>query len=154
MNVTSYVFGIASAALAVIVVVEMLRRRKLRERHAIWWLVAGLAALVAGIFPQTLDWAARLIGIEVPINLVFFVSIATLFLVCLQASSELTRLEAKTRSLAEQSALQSLRIAELEARWQTPAAATEVPEPTEAGASPATRRATAEPATSRKARAR
>lgn len=116
MNVTAYIFGIASAALALIVVIELLRRRRLRERHAIWWLVAGLAALVAGIFPQTLDWAASLIGIEVPINLVFFVSIAILFLVCLQTSTELTKLEARTRTLAEQSALQALRLAELEAR--------------------------------------
>lgn len=116
MNVTAYIFGIVSALLVLVVVIELLRRRRLRERHAIWWLVAGLAALIAGVFPQTLDWAARLIGIEVPINLVFFVSIGILFLVCLQTSTELTKLEAKTRTLAEQAALQDLRIRELETR--------------------------------------
>ncbi|CAN5213577.1 hypothetical protein BH11ACT4_BH11ACT4_02150 [soil metagenome] len=114
MTVTSYIFGIVSALLILIVVVELLRRRHLRERHAVWWLVAGLLALVAGVFPSTLDWAASLIGIEVPINLVFFVSIAILFLVALQNSSELTQLETKTRLLAEKAALLELRIAELE----------------------------------------
>lgn len=114
MNLTTYIFGIASAALGLIVVIELLRRRQLRERHAIWWLVAGLAALIAGIFPQSLGWAAQLIGIEVPINLIFFVSIAVLFLVCLQASAELTKLEAKSRTLAELAALQGLRLEQLE----------------------------------------
>lgn len=114
MTVTSYIFGIVSAALIIVIVIELLRRRRLRERHAIWWLIAGVFALIAGIFPATLEWAARLIGIEVPINLVFFVSIAILFLVCLQHSSELTQLESKTRTLAERVALLELRLEEQE----------------------------------------
>jgi len=114
MSLVSYIFGIASATLALAVVIELLRRRSLRERHAIWWLVAGTLALVVGVFPATLQWAASLIGIEVPLNLVFFVSIAVLFFVCLQHSSELTKLEDKTRALAETMALQDLRLRELE----------------------------------------
>lgn len=110
----SYIFGIVSAALILIVVIELLRRRHLRERHAIWWIFAGVLALVAGVFPSTLDWAAGIIGIEVPINLVFFVSIAILFLVSLQHSSEITQLESKTRTLAERVAIMELRIDELE----------------------------------------
>jgi hypothetical protein len=115
VTVVTYIFGIASALVALVVVIEMLRRHRLRERHAIWWLIAGVLALVVGIFPTTLQWAASLIGIEVPINLVFFVSIAVLFLVCLQHSSELTKLEAKTRTLAERVAIQELRLRKLEA---------------------------------------
>lgn len=113
MTTASYIFGIVSAAAVLVVVIELLRRRQLRERHAIWWLVAGTLALIAGVFPLTLEWAASLVGIEVPINLVFFVSIVTLFLVCLQYGSELTRLEAKTRTLAERVAL--LEVAQREA---------------------------------------
>lgn len=112
MTVTSYIFGVVSAALILIVVVEMLRRRHLRERHAMWWFVAGVLALVAGIFPATLTWAAAVVGIEVPINLVFFVSIAILFLVCLQHASELTQLESKTRTLAERVAIMELQLRE------------------------------------------
>ena len=101
----SYVFGISSALLVIIAVVVLLRRNSLRERHAIWWMIAGILALVAGIFPKTLDWASELLGISVPINLVFFTSIAILFFVSLQNSSELTKLEEKTRKLAERIAI-------------------------------------------------
>jgi hypothetical protein len=111
---TSYIFGILSAALVLIVVVELLRRRHLRERHAMWWFVAGLIALIVGVFPATLEWAADVVGVEVPTNLVFFAGIAVLFLVCLQHSSELTQLESKTRTLAEQVAILELRLTELE----------------------------------------
>jgi len=117
----SYVFGILSALLALGVVIEMLRRHRLRERHAIWWLIAGVLALIVGVFPVTLQWAASLIGIEVPINLVFFVSIAVLFLVCLQHSTELTKLEERTRTLAERVSMQELRLRQLEASFEADA---------------------------------
>jgi hypothetical protein len=114
MTFTSYLFGILSAALILVVVVELLRRRHLRERHAVWWFVAGVIALIVGVFPATLEWAADAVGVEVPTNLVFFSGIAVLFLVCLQHSSELTQLESKTRTLAERVALLELRLNELD----------------------------------------
>ena len=114
MNLLSHIIGIGAAALTLVVVIEMLRRRRLRERHAIWWLVAGILALVIGIFPSVLEWVSHLVGIELPVNLIFFVSIAVLFLVCIQSSSELTSLEEKTRILAEETTLMRIRIAALE----------------------------------------
>ncbi len=116
MTITSYIFGIVAAVLVLVVVIELLRRRHLRERHAVWWFVAGVLALIAGVFPVTLTWAAGLLGIAVPINLVFFVSIAILFFVCLQHSSELTRLESKTRTLAERVAILELELRDREGR--------------------------------------
>ena len=114
MTIASYVLGIVASVLVLVVVIELLRRRRLRERHAIWWFVAGVLALIVSVFPATLLWSSKLIGVEVPTNLIFFVSIAILFMVCLQASAELTELESKTRRLAEQAALLELRIEQLE----------------------------------------
>lgn len=114
MTIPSYVLGVVAAVLVLVIVIEMLRRRRLRERHALWWLVAGVLALIAGVFPSTLEWAAHLVGVQLPTNLTFFVSLAILFLVCLQHAAELTTVEAKARTLAEQLALQELRIRELE----------------------------------------
>jgi hypothetical protein len=114
MTTISYVLGIVASLLSLIVVVELLRRRHLRERHAIWWFVASVLALIVSVFPSTLTWAAGLAGISVPTNLVFFGSIAVLFFVCLQHSAEVTRLESNTRTLAEITALQELRIRQLE----------------------------------------
>ena len=112
----TYLLGIIAALFTLGLVIEMLRRRQLRERHAIWWLIAGLLALIIGVFPQVLVWAAGVIGVEIPTNLVFFVSILILFLVSIQHSSELTTLENRSRTLAEESALQDLRIRALEQR--------------------------------------
>ncbi|WP_306232652.1 DUF2304 domain-containing protein [Agrococcus beijingensis] len=112
MTVVVHILSVVCALVGLGVVLHMQRSQRLRERHAIWWIVAGLLALVISLFPQLLSWLAGLLGVEVPTNLVFFVSIALLFGVCLQLSSELTRAEAKTRVLAEKVAMLELRIDE------------------------------------------
>ena len=114
MNTVTYIFGIAAAALALFAIIELMRRATLRERHAVWWLVGGIFVLVVAVFPQTLAWAAGVLGVAVPANLVFFVAIGLLFLVSLQYGAELTRIEEKLRVLAEQSAFQDDRIHRLE----------------------------------------
>lgn len=114
MSVTQYILGIVAALFTLSIVIEMLRRRRLRERHAIWWLIAGIFALVISVFPGTLQWAASLLRFSVPVNLVFFVSLFILFLVALQHSSELTRLEDHNRKLVERLVMLELRVDELE----------------------------------------
>lgn len=116
MSTASYIFGILSAILVLAIIVEMLRRGSLRERHAVWWLLGGVIALIVGIFPTVLQWTADALGVAVPTNLVFFASITILFLAHLQHSAELTRLEEKTRVLAEQIAMLDLRLREAERR--------------------------------------
>lgn len=114
MSTMTYVFGIVAAVLALIAIIELMRRGTLRERHALWWFIGGILALVIAVFPQTLGWASKLLGVAVPVNLVFFVAIALLFLVSLQYGAELTRIEEKLRVLAEESAFHERRIQELE----------------------------------------
>lgn len=110
----TYSFGIVAAVLALVAIIELMRRGTLRERHAVWWFIGGILALVIAVFPQTLAWAASLVGIAVPVNLVFFVAIGLLFLVSLQYGAELTRIEEKMRALAERAAFHEHRIEELE----------------------------------------
>lgn len=114
MSTMTYAFGIVAAVLALVAIIELMRRGTLRERHALWWFIGGILALVIAVFPRTLGWAAQLLGIAVPVNLVFFVAIALLFLVSLQYGAELTRVEEKLRVLAEESAFHERRLQELE----------------------------------------
>lgn len=82
----------------------------MRERHAGWWLVAGAFAIVCSIFPSILQSLAAVLGFEVPVNLVFFASLFILFLVALQHSSELTKLEAHNRAIVERLVILELKV--------------------------------------------
>ncbi|PJJ71230.1 hypothetical protein CLV46_0772 [Diaminobutyricimonas aerilata] len=112
MSPVTYAFAVASSVFTLALVVWLLRRGRLRERHAIWWLIASSLALIVSIFPATLAWATSLLGFSIGSNLVYFTSIAILVLVCIQHSSELTRVEAQVRTLAEEVALLRLAVSE------------------------------------------
>ncbi|OFI39820.1 hypothetical protein BIU82_01880 [Arthrobacter sp. SW1] len=89
----------------VIVVLVMLRNGRLREKYAILWLVIGGLTIILGLFPRLLNWAASVVGVVVPSNLLFALSILLLVGVSLHVSRELTILEDETRILAEEVAI-------------------------------------------------
>jgi hypothetical protein len=93
------------AIVMVLIVLQMLRRGKLREKYTVLWLIVGGLTIVLGAFPQLLDWAATLVGIRVPANLLFALAIVLLVGVSLHVSRELTILEDETRILAEEVAI-------------------------------------------------
>lgn len=114
MSSFQYFLGIFAAILTFGIVIELLRRRKLRERHAGWWLLAGFLALIISVFPSTLAWFAGILGFEAPTNLVFFASFIVLFLVALQHSAELTTLESQDRALVERLVILEQKVAQME----------------------------------------
>lgn len=99
------VLGVLGSATILVVLFELLRRRHLREKYALLWFCVALGAMLLTIFPGLLTWAAELVGVAVPANLLFFLASMVLLVLTLQHSYELGRLEDKTRTLAEEVAL-------------------------------------------------
>jgi hypothetical protein len=103
VNVT--VAGIAAGLVVLVLTVELLRRRALREKYAALWLVVSLAAVVFAVFPQFLGWLARVLGFQVPANLLFAIVALVLLVVSMQFSLEVGRQESRSQRLAEEVAL-------------------------------------------------
>ena len=101
----SVVFSLCSSILIVLVVLMMLRNGKLSEKYAVLWLVIGSLTIVLAVFPRLLELAADAVGVIVPANLLFALSILLLVGVALHVSRELTILEDETRILAEEVAI-------------------------------------------------
>jgi hypothetical protein len=114
MNV--YTLGLIGAAASLTVIFEMLRRRRLREKYAIVWVIVGVLIVIVAIFPKVLFWIAEVTGVEVPANLLFFVASLVLLGVNVHLSSEVGQLEDRVRTLAEELALQRLKLEEIARR--------------------------------------
>lgn len=97
--------GIAFAIVVLALIIAMLLRRQLREKYATLWLLIGLALLIISIFPGLLVQLTHLLGVEVPANLIFALSIVLLVGVALHLSWELSRAEDEIRRLAEDVAI-------------------------------------------------
>lgn len=101
----SVLFPLSVAIIMVVVVLLMLRNGRLKEKYAALWLFIGGLTIVLGIFPGLLEWVSGQLGIVVPVNLLFALSILLLVGVSLHVSHELTVLEEETRILAEEVAI-------------------------------------------------
>lgn len=111
------IVSVIVALAALVLVFELLRRRRLREKYAVIWVVISIGTLVVAVFPPLLRWVADLVGIQTPSNLLFFVSVIILFAVSLQLSREVGLLEEQSRRLAEEVGSLSLRLDALEREW-------------------------------------
>jgi hypothetical protein len=107
-------------AIVLVIAVELLRRRQLREKYAAVWLVIGVGAVVIGVFPAVLTTASRLLGFAVPANLLFFVGGMVLLVMSMQLSLEIGRAEERARRLAEEIALLRLDVQRLQRQSPPP----------------------------------
>lgn len=101
MTVLAVLFVVA----VLLFVIEMLRRQKIREKYAVLWIVIGLASLLLAAFPELLTWAARIVGVQVPSNLLFAIAVILLMGVTLHLSREVSEAEDEIRALAEEVAI-------------------------------------------------
>ncbi len=98
----TYVLGLVGSLITLTLLFELLRRRRLREKYAVFWVIVATATLVIALFPATLTAAADLVGVAVPANLLFFGASMLLLGVSIHQSYEMGRLEERTRTLAEE----------------------------------------------------
>ena len=90
---------------AVVFILVLLRRRQLRGKYALLWTGLAVSLGVLGLFPGLLTWVSEAVGIYYPPALFLLVCVGFLFAVVIQFSWELSRLEDRSRVLAEELAI-------------------------------------------------
>ncbi|HKY15411.1 MAG TPA: DUF2304 domain-containing protein [Microthrixaceae bacterium] len=116
MNTRVQVLWIALAVVllaAVAVLLVLVRRRRLRGKYGLLWITVALALIPLALFPSFVDWLARKIGVQYAPAVIFLASIGLLMFVVMHYSWELSRLEERSRTLAEEVALLRSELAEL-----------------------------------------
>ncbi len=111
---TGYIVALVGAVAVLAFMFEALRRRRLREKYAALWIGVGVLVLVSVAWPGLLERVAGVLGVTVPLNLVFFGSLVLLLVVSVQLSGEITELEREAQTLAEEVALLRHRVELLE----------------------------------------
>ncbi|MEV0677135.1 DUF2304 domain-containing protein [Actinosynnema sp. NPDC050436] len=98
--------SIIVAAMVLLLVFEMMRRRKLREKYAAIWLLLAVLVTVLAAVPGVPEFLTNVTGIITPSNFVLFLAVGVLGLVALHLSTEVGRLEEEVRTAVEEIALQ------------------------------------------------
>ncbi len=97
------------------VVLEMVRRRRLREDYSLLWLgTFGVLIVLAIARDSLLDAIAHFMGILYPPTALFVIGFGMTLLLMLQFSAVITKLATQNKQAAQHIALLSARVRELE----------------------------------------
>ena len=102
MTTAAHVFVAITTLVIILFVVRMLRRHNFKSKYALLWLSVALVMGVLASFPGLIDNASYAVGVDYPPAAFLGVAVAFLLLVVVQFSWELSRLEERSRVLAEE----------------------------------------------------
>lgn len=98
--------GLAVSLGALVFVLELVRRQKLREDYSLLWLATAFVLLILFISRPLLDQLAGLIGVTTyPPAALFAVAIFFVLAILLHFSTVLTRLTRENKRIAQQMAI-------------------------------------------------
>jgi hypothetical protein len=111
---------IALAVLICGLIFELVRRKRLMERYAILWLVAGVTILVLALWKGLLTRLSHTVGIYYPPSALFAVAFVFVLVMLVHFSATISRLADQNKLLAQRLALLEH---ELRSRAQEPGGA-------------------------------
>jgi hypothetical protein len=103
--------GAIASVLLLLVVLELIRKRRLRERYALLWLATGVVLLVLSIWREGLNTIAGWLGVtSYPPAVLFAVATLFILLVLLDYSTVISKLADQNVVLAQRLALLEQRL--------------------------------------------
>jgi len=99
------ILAIAGSATLLFLVLELIRRGRLKERYSLLWLFSGIVLLVLSLSRSLLEYFSRMIGIYYPPSLLFLIAFVFLLLITLHFSAVISGLSEKNKRLTQELAL-------------------------------------------------
>lgn len=86
-------------------IIELLRRKVLREKFAMVWLSLAIALILGALFPDLVNKLSRYLGFQYLSNFVLFFFGVLNFLIAMQLSLSISKSENQIKTLAEEVAI-------------------------------------------------
>jgi hypothetical protein len=102
MQTKLQIVAIVASSGLVLIVFELLRRRRLIERYALLWLLSSLVLLGLSVWTGLLEVISKAVGIVYPPNALFMIAFAFVLVLLLHFSIAISRLSGETKVLAQE----------------------------------------------------
>jgi len=102
---TQRFFAILASVVTFAIVIELIRRRKLREEYAFLWVMTTLGMIVLSTWYGLIEWITRMIGAVAVTTTLFLFAILFLLLISVHFTTVLSRLTVQVRRLAQELAI-------------------------------------------------
>lgn len=91
--------------LAMLLILQQVRKNKLNLRFALLWLVLGVLMLIIDIFPEIITFVASALGLELASNLLFFLGICFTLILVFGLTLKVSKLSDEVKRLTQEVAL-------------------------------------------------
>ena len=105
MTLKAQVLICIALVIALIAIVNMVRKRSLELKYVLVWICADVILFVFTLFPSTMNKVAAFLGIYSPMNMIFFMGFILSLVIIFTLTVALSRVTARVRKLAQMIAL-------------------------------------------------
>jgi hypothetical protein len=109
MDVRIRILTIGGALALLLLVVDLVRRRKLKEEYSLLWVVIAVLTLLVSIWFSLLRGVTNLIGAISPVSTLFFFGLLFCLVLLLHFSVRISALERRLTTLVQEVGLMGVR---------------------------------------------
>jgi hypothetical protein len=102
MSTNTKILAVLSSVAIFVVVIELVRRRKLKEEYSLLWIGVSIVLLVLALWYGLLLWITRTVGAVLPSSTLFFFGLAFALLLLLHFSVRISALERRVTLLVQE----------------------------------------------------
>jgi hypothetical protein len=110
MPIQQQIFALLVSVIIFVVVVDMVRKRRLREEYSVLWLATSVIMFVLVLRYKWLVALTDLIGAGLPTSTLFLCAIIFLMLLAVQFCIKISSLTDQVKNLSQENALMKLEI--------------------------------------------
>lgn len=84
------------------IIIELVRKKRLREEYSWLWLITGFVMIVLSLWYDLLIFISNFVGIVIPASTIFLAGLIFLMLISLHYSIKISRLTDQVKDLSQQ----------------------------------------------------
>lgn len=119
MPIRNKIIALAVSLGMLFLIIELVRRRKLREEYSWLWLMTGSGILLLILWFDLLKWITHLVGAVTPSSTIFLFAFLFLIFISLHFSVVLSKLTDRNKELAQQYALLKMEFKDLKMKFNS-----------------------------------
>ena len=105
-KLVALIFGVGM----LILIIDLVRRKRLREEYSWLWLMTGSVILLLALWFDLLKWITHLVGAVTPSSTIFLCAFLFLIFISLHFSVVISRLADRNKDLAQKIALLEMEV--------------------------------------------
>lgn len=98
----------------ILLIIKEIKNKKLQLSFSTFWLISGILLIIAIVTPNLIEYFTKLLGFEIPVNMLFCITIFVAFYLIFKLTLKLSNESQKNVTLVQEISLLKKRIENLE----------------------------------------